>query len=128
MDWPAAYTPNTGPMDAFMLVQLKGKPVQLRSVRLRVGSAQSCSDEFPEVEIAFDTGGMLTAALNMGEPSPIHFQVQGPNLETSQQIAGSSDDTASRRYLARPTPASPSGSTTRSCTSRWTASWPRRRA
>ncbi|MBT5738584.1 MAG: efflux RND transporter permease subunit [Planctomycetes bacterium] len=23
MDWPAAYTPNTGPMDAFMLVQLK---------------------------------------------------------------------------------------------------------
>jgi multidrug efflux pump subunit AcrB len=29
MDWPAAYTPNTGPMDAFMLVQLKerrGRP------------------------------------------------------------------------------------------------------
>ncbi|MCH9010966.1 MAG: MFS transporter, partial [Chloroflexi bacterium] len=25
MDWPAAYTPNTGPMDAFILVQLKGK-------------------------------------------------------------------------------------------------------
>ena len=25
-DWPAAYTPNIGPGDAFMLVQLKGKP------------------------------------------------------------------------------------------------------
>jgi hypothetical protein len=25
MDWPAAYTPNRGTMDAFMLVQLKGK-------------------------------------------------------------------------------------------------------
>ena len=23
MDWPAAYTPNTGPMDAFVLLQLK---------------------------------------------------------------------------------------------------------
>ena len=25
MDWPAAYTPNNGPMDAFVLVQTKGK-------------------------------------------------------------------------------------------------------
>ncbi|MFP6649694.1 MAG: efflux RND transporter permease subunit, partial [Pirellulaceae bacterium] len=25
MDWPAAYTPNSGPMDSFLLVQLKGR-------------------------------------------------------------------------------------------------------
>jgi multidrug efflux pump subunit AcrB len=30
---------------------------------------------------------MLTAALNMGEPSPIHFQIQGSHLESAQQVA-----------------------------------------
>jgi len=29
----------------------------------------------------------MTAALNMGEPSPIHFQITGSNLQTAQQIA-----------------------------------------
>ncbi len=87
MDWPAAYTPNTGPMDAFMLVQTKsqaGKPnifeytVQLRTI---------LNQKFPDVEFAFDTGGMLTAALNMGEPAPIHFQIQASNLERAQKVA-----------------------------------------
>ena len=87
MDWPAAYTPNNGPMDAFVLVQLKNKPnapgtsdyvVQLRK-RLR--------ERFRSVEFSFDTGGMLTAALNMGEPAPIHFQISGSNLEISHRIA-----------------------------------------
>jgi len=84
MDWPAAYTPNTGPMDAFVLVQLKeGRRdvfhlvEQLRD-RLR--------REFPQAELAFDTGGMLTAALNFGEPAPIHFQVKGSDLETLEEI------------------------------------------
>lgn len=87
MDWPAAYTPNTGPMDGFMLVQLKpgqGPDVFQHVKNLR----EQLKIQFPDVEIAFDTGGMLTAALNMGEPSPIHFQVEGPNLETAIQLAG----------------------------------------
>jgi len=89
MDWPAAYTPNTGAMDAFMLVQLKDKPgvddVFSYVERLR----EKLNREFSQtegVEIAFDTGGMLTAALNMGEPSPIHFQIQTSNLELAQEI------------------------------------------
>ncbi|MFQ5472385.1 MAG: efflux RND transporter permease subunit, partial [Dehalococcoidia bacterium] len=88
MDWPAAYTPNTGSMDAFVLVQLKGKggmPGTFDTVtRLR----ESLRDAFPGVEFAFDTGGMLTAALNMGEPAPIHIQVSGSSFETSHRIAG----------------------------------------
>jgi multidrug efflux pump subunit AcrB len=87
MDWPAAYTPNTGPMDAFMLVQLKdnsGAPSTFDYVnQLR----EELPKRFPGVEFAFDTGGMLTAALNMGEPAPIHVQVSGSNLDTSHQIA-----------------------------------------
>lgn len=86
-DWPAAYTPNIGPGDAFMLVQLKGKAgrpgafdyVERLRAKLRV--------QFPDVEFAYDTGGMLTSALNMGEPSPIHFQVSGAKLDEMHEIA-----------------------------------------
>ncbi|MFW6198117.1 MAG: efflux RND transporter permease subunit, partial [Myxococcota bacterium] len=42
--------------------------------------------DFPGVEFSFDTGGMLTAALNFGEPAPIHYQVMGSDLETLDEI------------------------------------------
>jgi multidrug efflux pump subunit AcrB len=94
MDWPAAYTPNTGPMDAFMLVQLKNKP-STESVDSYVSQLRaSLAEKFPDVEIAYDTGGMLTAALNMGEPAPIHFQVQCSDLEKAQSIASIIRETA----------------------------------
>jgi multidrug efflux pump subunit AcrB len=37
---------------------------------------------------------MMTAALNMGEPSPIRFQITGSNLETAQEIAHNVRDKA----------------------------------
>ncbi len=87
MDWPAAYTPNTGPMDSFILVQLKddgGRDVFEIVTALR----EKLNDKYKgEVEFAFDTGGILTAALNMGEPSPIHLQITGYTLETAHKIA-----------------------------------------
>ncbi len=85
-DWPAAYTPNTGPMDAFILVQLKdnrSRSAQDRARELRA----ALSETFPDVDFAFDTGGMLTAALNFGLPSPIDIQVQGSDLKSLHRIA-----------------------------------------
>jgi multidrug efflux pump subunit AcrB/multidrug efflux pump subunit AcrA (membrane-fusion protein) len=87
MDWPAAYTPNTGPMDAFVLVQLKKKPGQPGAFQYVARLRAKLRQALPGVEFSFDTGGMLTAALNMGEPDPIHVQVAGSSLETSHQIA-----------------------------------------
>lgn len=87
MDWPAAYTPNMGSMDAFVLVQLKGKRGAASTFDVVSQLRDKLSDQFPGVEFSFDTGGMLTAAVNMGEPAPIHLQVMGSNLETSQRIA-----------------------------------------
>ncbi|MEK6247777.1 MAG: efflux RND transporter permease subunit, partial [Planctomycetales bacterium] len=89
MDWPAAYTPNNGAMDAFMLVQTKsksGEPDIFEYVD-RLREIFSSNEDFKDIEFAFDTGGMLTAALNMGEPSPIHFQISCSNLEMGQQVA-----------------------------------------
>ncbi len=94
MDWPAAYTPNTGPMDAFVLLQLKDKPGVPAAQEYAMALRSRLAERFPDAEIAYDTGGMLTAALNMGEPSPIHFQVQCSDLEIAQQIAGIIRDTA----------------------------------
>ena len=87
LDWPAAYTPNTGSMDAFLLVQTKGH----RSIFDYVDILRKeLNENFPAeegYEFAFNTGGMLSAALNMGETSPIHFQISGSQLDTSYKVA-----------------------------------------
>lgn len=87
LDWPAAYTPNAGPMDGFVLVQLAEKrtrTIQEYVVELR----RRLNEEFPGIEFSFDTGGILTAALNFGLPSPINVQVEGNKLEVAAKIAG----------------------------------------
>ncbi len=87
MDWPAAYTPNTGAMDSFILVQLAGKKNTPDVFEYVTRLRKRLNEEFPDVEFAFDTGGILTAALNMGEPSPIHLQIAGYTLKTAHKIA-----------------------------------------
>ena len=85
-DWPAAYTPNAGPMDTFLNVQLSGShhvSAQEYVRRLR----QALPGKFPDVNFAFDTGGLLSAALNFGLPSPFDIQVTGDSLEEAQRIA-----------------------------------------
>jgi multidrug efflux pump subunit AcrB len=93
-DWPAAYTPNEGPMDAFVLCQLKRKRTQTAQEFVRE-LRPVLRERFPGIEFAFDTGGMLTAALNMGLPAPIDVQVQGSNLEVAHEIAGAIVDEVS---------------------------------
>jgi len=87
MDWPAAYTPNVGPADAFMLVQLKRKPGRPGAHDYVETLREKLGEQFPDIDFAYDAGGMLSSALNMGEPSPIHFQVSGPKLEVLREIA-----------------------------------------
>jgi multidrug efflux pump subunit AcrB len=86
MDWPAAYTPNNGPMDAFLLVQLKGKAGHPNTFATVDTLRERLNREFPQANFAFDTGGMMTAAMNFGLPSPIQVQVRGADLHTSMQI------------------------------------------
>ena len=74
-------------MDAFVLVQLKNNPEMPGTFEYVTSLRSQLQTHFPSVEFSFDTGGMLSSALNMGEPAPIHIQVSGSNLDTSQQIA-----------------------------------------
>ncbi len=85
-DWPAAYTPNAGPMDTFFAVQLSSTyqtTSQGYARRLRTALA----GQFPGVGFSFDTGGLFSAALNSGLPSPIDVQVTGSDAVRAQGIA-----------------------------------------
>jgi multidrug efflux pump subunit AcrB len=86
LDWPAAYTPNSGPQDAFILVQLA--PQHARSTFFYVDELRKkLPQQFPGIEFNLDTGGMLSAALNGGLPAPINIQVEGNKLEVAHEIA-----------------------------------------
>ncbi|MDA0659305.1 MAG: efflux RND transporter permease subunit [Planctomycetota bacterium] len=87
-DWPAGYTPNAGPMDATMLCQLteadqRHVTTQEYAERLRA----RLNEKFPDISFAFNTGGMVQAALNFGLPSPIDIQISGRNMEEQTRIA-----------------------------------------
>lgn len=89
-DWPAAYTPNAGPMDSYLMVQLAEDhrvPTLEYVRRLR----KLLGEKFPFVEFSFETGGLIRSATTMGLPSPINIQVEGNQLgiarETASKIA-----------------------------------------
>jgi multidrug efflux pump subunit AcrB len=87
-DWSAAYTPNSGPMDAVVKVQLKaerGRSAQEYVQALREGFGGS--QAFGDLEFAFDAGGMIRSALNEGRSTPVNVRVKGRNLEKAHQVA-----------------------------------------
>ncbi len=87
-DWPAGYTANSGPMDATMLVQLtEANQRNVSSQAYAAALRARLNERFPRVSFAFNTGGMVSAALNFGLPSPIDIQVEGRNMAEQTRIA-----------------------------------------
>ena len=93
-DLPAAYTPNSGTQDAFIGIQLKEDhniSTPTYATRLR----DILNRKFPGIELSFNTGGLITAALNDGKPAPIDVQVKGNDLKVLRSIAEQLRDTIS---------------------------------
>lgn len=89
-DWSAAYTPNAGPMDAMVKVQLRlhhSKTAQQYVDLLRKNFA--ADDRFQSLEFSFDSGGMVRGALNEGKSTPINVRLTGKNLRVAYDIAES---------------------------------------
>ena len=87
-DLSAAYTPNAGPMDAVVKVQLKHErehSAQEYVQRLRIGLTGD--PNFRDLEFAFDAGGMIRSAMNEGKSSPINIRLSGKNMAQARSIA-----------------------------------------
>ncbi|CAN5345889.1 efflux RND transporter permease subunit [soil metagenome] len=87
-DWSAAYSANAGQQDTVIRLQLtpeRSKSAQEYAVVLRHAFAER--PEFADLEISFDTGGMVSAALNFGASSPIDIQITGGTPEQKFDLA-----------------------------------------
>ncbi|MFT5724421.1 MAG: CzcA family heavy metal efflux pump, partial [Bacteroidia bacterium] len=99
-DLPAAYTPNSGTQDAFIGVQLKESHKTSTfdyASRLRT----IFHEKYPGVEVSFNTGGMITAALNEGKPAPIDVHIKGNDLKVLRGLAEQIRDTISSLAATR---------------------------
>ncbi|HVV98759.1 MAG TPA: efflux RND transporter permease subunit, partial [Planctomycetaceae bacterium] len=89
-DWSAAYTPNTGPMDAVIKVQLipdRRHSSQTYVQRLRTKFAQS--DGFSDIGFAFNAGGAIQSAMNQGKATPLNVSIRSKDQATAHAIADS---------------------------------------
>jgi multidrug efflux pump subunit AcrB len=87
-DWSAAYTANSGQQDAVVRVQLsehRSKSAQEYAVELR--HRFRADPRFADLRVAFDTGGIVSTALNYGASSPIDIQVEGGTREEGRRLA-----------------------------------------
>jgi multidrug efflux pump subunit AcrB len=87
-DWSAAYSANSGQQDAIVRVQLSDKrslSAQEYAVKLR--HLFEADSRFADLRISFDTGGMVSTALNLGASSPIDVEVQGNPPEAAYDLA-----------------------------------------
>jgi multidrug efflux pump subunit AcrB len=87
-DWSAAYTPNSGPMDAVLKVQLtpeRHKSAQEYVRELRQGFATD--GHFADLEFAFDAGGMIRGAMNEGKSTPINVRITAKDLPKARKLA-----------------------------------------
>lgn len=87
-DWSAAYTPNAGPMDAVLKVQLTHDRHRSAQEYVQLLREHFASDRaFGDLEFAFDSGGMIRGAMNEGKSTPINVRITGKNQEKAFQVA-----------------------------------------
>ncbi|HEX4130811.1 MAG TPA: efflux RND transporter permease subunit [Pirellulales bacterium] len=87
-DWSAAYTPNAGPMDGVVKVQLRehrSHSAQEYVATLRAGLVSN--RKYADLDFSFDAGGMVRGALNEGKSSPLTVRVVGKDQKACYQVA-----------------------------------------
>lgn len=87
-DWSAAFTQNSGPMDAVLKIQLKEhRHFSAQEYVGRVRRKIAADGRFADLEFAFDAGGMIRAAMNEGRSTPINIRITGKDLGQARRIA-----------------------------------------
>ena len=85
-DFSAIYNPNTAQHTAVVQVSLHprhhvGSYAYMNRVRQRLNA------ELPQLSTFFQSGGMVDAILNLGQPAPIDIQISGSKLAATYQTA-----------------------------------------
>jgi multidrug efflux pump subunit AcrB len=87
-DWSAAYTPNAGPMDAVLKVQLKHEREHSAQEYVQMLRQKFAKDPaFGDLEFAFDAGGMIRGAMNEGKSTPINIRITGKDQDKAYRVA-----------------------------------------
>ncbi len=91
-NWSAAYTANSGPQDAVVKLQLtearrKTSQQYASELRRKFLERQQRDPQLDGLRLSFDTGGMVSAALNYGATSPIEIQVIGGTAQEANDKA-----------------------------------------
>jgi multidrug efflux pump subunit AcrB len=88
-DWSAAYSDNSGQQDTVIRVQLSEKrrfSAQEYALLLRRAFEEE-SKRFGDLRLSFETGGMVSTALNNGASSPIDIQIAGGTPKQADALA-----------------------------------------
>src|SRR5262249_39075687 len=87
-DWSSAYTLNAGQQDAVIRIQLtEARTLTAQEYAVKLRHAIHADSRFVDLGVAFDTGGMVSAALNFGASSPIDVQIDGGTPEQLAEVA-----------------------------------------
>lgn len=87
-DWSAAYTPNSGPHDAILKVQLAPERSHSSQEYIKIVREGLKEDpRFKQLEFAFFSGGLVRGALNEGKSTPINLQLTGKNMDVLYRVA-----------------------------------------
>lgn len=85
-DFSAIYTSNSASHTAFVQVSLKDEH-EIGSYEYMDRMRKAMREEIPELSAYFQSGGLVDAVLNLGQPAPIDIQVSGSNLEKTYATA-----------------------------------------
>jgi multidrug efflux pump subunit AcrB len=87
-DWSSAYTPNSGPMDAVVKVQLtEHRHHSAQDYVHKLRTAFAGDKRFSDLEFAFDSGGMIRGAMNEGKSTPLNVRIKGKNQLKARTVA-----------------------------------------
>ena len=85
-DFSAMYTSNSASHTAFVQVSLQDEH-KTGSYEYMDRVREALREEVPELSAYFQSGGLVDAVLNLGQPAPIDIQVSGTNLTKAYATA-----------------------------------------
>lgn len=89
-DVSAAYTENSGQMDAVMRIQLaEERSLSAQEAARRIRNALAVDADLSDLKVGFNTGGIISTALNYGASTPIEVSLFGGSSAQALPIARS---------------------------------------